>query len=215
MKVYDLSHTIEPGMPVFPGTEPPLFLQGNTITTDGFAEKKITFFSHTGTHIDAPAHILADQPDLGQLPIDSFFGQALRIDISTIKGDTINTSQLEPYLKQLKQVDFVLFAAGWYTYWGSDTYFLGYPVLTPDAAKLLCQYKLKGIGFDSISADRADSHTLPIHRILLKKMIIIENLANLETIPTNLFLFSCLPLKIADGDGSPVRAIAICDETLR
>lgn len=215
MKVYDLSHTIKPDMPVFPGTEAPLFLQGNTIAKDGFAEKKITFFSHTGTHIDAPAHILADQPDLDQLPIDSFFGQALRINLSMKEGDTINISHLEPYLPLLEKVDFVLFSAGWDRYWGNDHYFSGYPVLTPDAAKLLCQYKLKGIGFDSISADKADSHTLPIHRILLKKMIIIENLTNLENVPTNHFLFSCLPLKIADGDGSPVRAIAICNEPIR
>ena len=214
MKVYDLSHTIEPGMPVFPGTEPPLFLQGNTIAKDGFAEKKITFFSHTGTHIDAPAHILADQPDLEQLPIDSFFGQALRINLSMIEGNTINISHLDPYLQQVAQVDFVLFAAGWDRYWGSDKYFSGYPVLASDAANLLCQYKLKGIGFDSISADEADSQTLPIHRILLEKMIIIENLTNLENMPTDHFLFSCLPLKIANGDGSPVRAIAICNETL-
>lgn len=198
-------------MPVFPGTEAPVFCQGSTISQNGFAEKKITFFSHTGTHLDSPAHILEGQPNLDQLSIDRFIGQAICIKIAGKAESNITTGTIEPFLSQLGKIDFVLFACGWSKYWGDDQYFRDYPVLTPDAANLLCKYNLKGIGFDTISADRFDSSTMPIHRILLSKMTIIENLNNLEKIPTSQFLFSCLPLKIAEGDGSPIRAVAICD----
>ncbi len=213
MQIYDLSHSIKPGMPVFPGTEPPLFVQGTTIVKDGFAEKKITLFSHTGTHIDAPAHIFENLFDLDQLPINTFFGKAICINLSNIDSDIIDKSHLKPFEQQLKKVDFAIIATGWNKYWGTDQYYSGFPVLSTDAAKFLCGLKLKGVGFDVISADKADSHSLPIHRILLKEMIIIENLSNLLKLPTNKFLFSCLPLKIENGDGSPVRAVAICDAT--
>ncbi len=212
MKIFDLSHTIKPGMPAFPGTDPPVFVQGNTVEKDGFAEKKITFFSHTGTHIDAPAHILKTQPNLDQLPINSFIGQALCINLAETAIKTIQSHHLQPYTYLVELMDFVLFATGWSRHWGSEQYFEGFPVLSENAAKLLCQHHLKGVGFDTISADRTDSHNLPIHKILLQKMFIIENLTNLETIPGDPFLFSCLPLKIDNGDGSPIRAVAICGD---
>lgn len=52
MKVTDLTHIIDTDMPVFPGTEPPIFELANTFEKDGFREAKITMYSHTGTHID-------------------------------------------------------------------------------------------------------------------------------------------------------------------
>ncbi len=200
-------------MPVFPGTEPPLFVQGTTIAKDGFAEKKITLFTHTGTHIDAPAHIFENLSDLDQLPINTFFGKAICINLSNIDNEIIEKSHLKPFEQQLEKLDFVILSTGWSKYWGTDQYFSGYPLLSVDAAKFLCGLKLKGVGFDVISADSADSHSLPIHRILLKEMIIIENLTNLQKLPATHFLFSCLPLKIESGDGSPVRAVAIIDAT--
>lgn len=60
MKVVDLTHVIHPGMPVFLGTKPPVFKVANSIEKDDFCEKKITMYSHTGTHMDAPAHMLKD-----------------------------------------------------------------------------------------------------------------------------------------------------------
>ncbi|KJS87183.1 MAG: hypothetical protein JM58_05095 [Peptococcaceae bacterium BICA1-8] len=59
MKVIDLSHTIHTAMPFFPGTEPPIFEQANTLEKDGFIENKLTIYSHTGTHVDVPAHEVA------------------------------------------------------------------------------------------------------------------------------------------------------------
>ena len=59
MKLIDLSHPLFDGMPVYPGAESPHFETVATVGQDGYAEKRITFFSHTGTHLDAPSHILA------------------------------------------------------------------------------------------------------------------------------------------------------------
>lgn len=208
MKIIDLSHIITPNMPVYPGTEQPQFIQANTIAQDGFAEKKITCYSHTGTHIDAPAHILEGQPHLDELLINSFLGHALCLPVN---DPEIKIGHFQPYQEQLMQLDFVLLATGWSKYWGDEQYYKEYPVLTSAAAEFLCQFELQGIGFDTISADPEDSTDFPVHKALLKHMVVIENLANLDKVVDKKFLFSCLPLKIAEADGSPVRAIAIMD----
>ena len=68
---------------------------------------------------------------------------------------------------------------------------------------------LKGIGFDAISADSADTLTYPIHKILLgSDMVIVENLTNLDQLPEGLFEFTCFPLRFQRADGSPIRAVA-------
>jgi kynurenine formamidase len=103
-----------------------------------------------------------------------------------------------------------LIYTGWSRYWGTDKYFSDYPVLSPESTEWLSRFKLKGIGLDVISADGADSQDFPIHKAFLKNdTVIIENLKNLDLVPIDQFLFSCLPLKLEDADGSPVRAVAL------
>ncbi len=127
-----------------------------------------------------------------------------------VDGAIINENCLQPLQQTVSKIDFVLFATGWSRLWGTAEYFKGYPVLNEAAARQLSRYNLKGVGFDTISADRAESKTLPIHTtLLLRNMLIIENLNNLDILPQSIFTFFCLPLKIAEADGSPTRAIAV------
>ena len=210
MQIVDLTQTISPQMPVYPGTEPPVFSLGCSLEVDGFREKKLTFFSHTGTHLDAPAHLLADGKTLDQFAAAQFIGPACCLDFSAFKGEQIEVADLEPHGAQLAKVEFCLLHTGWSRYWGDPRYFLDFPVLSLAAAQWLCRFELKGIGFDAISADPVASLDLPIHQQLLgKNLVLIENLTNLESLTKQQFLFSCLPLKLADADGSPVRAVAI------
>ena len=206
MRVFDLSHTITEDIPVYPGTAPPKIEQANTLERNGFAEKRLTFFSHVGTHIDGPAHILPQGPCLDDLAAEAFVGRGICLKVSTPQ---IDADFIRAHMEWLPESDFVLFKTGWSRFWGSQRYFSGYPVLDEEAAHLLRHQSLKGIGFDTISADNAESESLPIHRILLQNMIIIENLTNLESLPPHPFFFSCLPLPIQSADGSPVRAVAI------
>lgn len=210
MQIVDLTQTISPEMPVYPGTEPPVFTIGCSLEVDGFVEKKLTLFSHTGTHMDAPAHLLPGGKTLDQFPAGQFVGPACCLDFSGHKGAVIEVAELEPYQRQLEQVEFCLFRTGWSRYWGNPQYFVDFPVLSVAAAQWLRRLNLKGIGFDAISADPVESQDLPVHRILLGKgLVLIENLTHLDQLPKQQLLFSCLPLKLAEADGSPVRAVAI------
>jgi arylformamidase len=211
MKIVDLSHTISPDMPVYPGTEPPTFTIGCTIENDGFLEKKITLYSHTGTHIDAPAHLIKGLT-LDQLQIEQYFGEAILVDFQNIGRNIIQLDDLTPYKKEISSADFLLINTGWNKHWGTEKYYSDYPVLSGDAADWLSKHSLKGFGIDAISADTADSTDFPIHKILFNEnIIIIENLVHLENIGTNSFKFSCFPLSIQEADGSPVRAVAYLD----
>lgn len=207
MSIVDLSHTLSPDMPVYPGTEQPQFTTSSSLENDGFFEKKITMSSHTGTHVDAPAHMIKDAKTLDQLGIDHFHGPALLLNVEN--EAIIDVAFLEAYEKKIENVNFVLFHTGWSKYWGIDTYFSDYKTLTVEAAQWLAQFQLKGIGLDTISADVADSREYPVHRAFLgKDIVIIENLTNLSSLPHSHFIFSCFPIKFGHADGSPVRAVA-------
>ncbi len=209
MKVIDLTHGISQDMPVYPGTEPPLIITGCSIDDIGFLEKKITFYSHTGTHVDAPAHLLKNGKSLDTLPINHFFGKAVLLNLENMDDQTIDLNKLKPYQDLIRKAEFLLIQTGWSQFWGTETYFFNYPVLSLQVADWLTSFNLKGIGFDVISADKADSKDFQIHKIFLQKdIIIIENLTDLKKLPCHQFLFSCFPLSFEDADGSPVRAVA-------
>lgn len=210
MTVIDLTHSIHAGMPVYPGTESPRFSTPCTIAQNGFTERKITLFSHTGTHMDAPAHIIHGARTLDQLSVDNFCGQACVVDLKSMNGRIIDIAVLKPCEDLMRQVDFVLLNTGWSDLWNDEGYFKGYPVLSPEAAEWISEFGLKGLGTDMISVDREGTPDFPVHRILLEQnILIIENLTNLEALPRVIFSFSCFPLKFENADGSPVRAIAV------
>lgn len=83
-------------------------------------------------------------------------------------------------------------------------------MLSLSVARWLAAFSLKGVGTDTISVDEMASSALVVHRTFFAaSLLIVENLAGLEALIGKEFIFSCLPLKIADADGSPVRAVAI------
>jgi len=210
MKIIDLTHAISAHMPVYPGTEPPVFTTGCSIEDNGFLEKKMTFYSHTGTHMDAPAHMLKESKTLDQLSLDHFYGKAALVDVSANRNPIIDIEDLAFCEEMLRQNEFLLIHTGWSRHWGADAYFSRYPVLSMEAAEWLSQFNLKGIGVDAISVDETNSKSFPVHNILLKNdTVIIENLKNLNLIPVIPFIFSCFPLKFEEADGSPVRAVAL------
>jgi len=209
-KIIDLTHPISEGMPVYPGTEPPVLKTECTIEEIGFLEKKITLFSHTGTHMDAPAHLIKNAATLDEFSIGQFYGNAFLLDCTNINGSTIGPGDLEPHRDAIESTEFIVLHTGWSKYWGSDKYFADYPVLSFDAAAWLGETGLKGIGLDTISADKIDTVDYEVHKSFLQNnTVIIENLTNLDLIPGNKFILSCFPMSFEEADGSPVRAVGI------
>ena len=192
MKVIDLTHTIKEGMPVFPGTEPPKLDPASTFEKDGFRETLLTMYSHTGTHMDAPAHVRED----GITPY-KFVGKAIVVDCNDLsEGDTIDISYINKYKGIIEDAEFVLFKTGWDKYWDTEKYYGKFPVISEEVADYLISSNKKGIGLDVISIEDIESEDLPMHHKVLKNnLVIIENLCNLDQIGSDLFTFCALPLK--------------------
>lgn len=211
MRVIDLTHTIESGMPVYPGTEPPILEPANTYDRDGFRETKLSMYSHTGTHMDPPAHLFRDRTTLDAFPPEQFIGKALVVDCTSLKeGEPITMDHLSRYGTKAETADFLLFYLGWDARWGSEAYFGDYPCIDDSVLEYILEGSYKGIGFDVIGLDPIADGNLTRHKKLFqtRDIINIENLCNLGLCGNDLFWFSCFPLKIRDCDGSPIRAVA-------
>lgn len=213
MKIIDLTQTISETMPVYPGTEQPKLTVANTIEKDGFRETLLSFYSHTGTHMDAPFHIYADRTSLDALPAEQFVGKALVIDCCDVgEGGEIGMEYIDKTLAY--EADFLLFHTGWDKNWGQEKYFGAYPVVSMEVCQYLLDSGKKGVGFDVIGIDPVSDGNLTRHKILLSQrdIVIIENLTNLDKVGSGLFTFVALPLKYKDADGAPIRAVAIIEE---
>ena len=211
MKVIDLTHVIESNMPAYPGTEPPSLEPANTYEKDGFKETKISMYTHTGTHIDPPAHLFQGRTTLDAFPPEQFIGKALVIDCTSLnEGEPITADHLSRYGEKADMADFLLFRLGWDERWGTDAYYGDYPCIDDSVIEYILAGDFKGIGFDVIGLDPIADEDLTRHKKLFKEkdIINIENLCNLGSCGTELFWFSCFPLKITDCDGSPARAVA-------
>lgn len=211
-RVVDLSHAIAPGMPVFPGTEPPRFEQATTIASHGYAELRVTIDTHTGTHMDAPCHVLEGAPSLDQVPPGRFTGPVCMLDVRGL--ERVTRGHLEAKAMLLESGGFLLLRTGMEQHWGAPEYFGAFPCLDPEAAAWLVGLGLSGVAVDAISVDPLhktglDSTGLDVHRILLGAgMVIVENCRNLARLPEQGFVFCAMPLPLQGADGSPVRAVA-------
>ncbi len=213
MKIIDLTQTIEETMSVFPGDPLPALSPLSDLRGGGhYRLTRLEMTTHTGTHLDCPAHVLTDGATLDNMDLGCFAGPGIVIDCRDILYKTLELSVLEGY--NLQGIEFILFFADCAKYWQTRTYWEYAPSLSMELLQYLAAMKsLKGIGLDFGTPDSLNDETLNGHRLLLENnRIIIENLSNLNQLLNRRFYFSALPLKIKNGDGSPVRAMAILDE---
>lgn len=214
-QLVDLSWPVHPGMAMFPG-DPPMELRPmGSYEPDGFLSHLASLPAHSGTHVDAPGHVLPGAPMLAELPLSRFAGPGVVLDLRHRPGLAVTEADLAPHLELLLALapTFVLLHTGDEARWGQADYYSAGAHLTTSAARLLAGLAgagpgLSGVGMDAGSADAAGSHELPAHRALLEAgLIIVENLRGLDQLPRQGFDFFCLPL--LGLDGSPVRAAAL------
>ena len=224
LRVVDLSQTLEEHMPRFP-THAMFFhnLWSSYRHGGRSLHYQLVMHEHNGTHVDAPAHFLADAPPeahvtIDHVPLAQLVGRGVRIDCRDLKvGDSVLASRLRDWENQhgaLQAGDIVLFDFGWSARWAprpnDQPYVEDWPGVGMDAAEYLLAKTVAALGVDTLSPDPPTAlSTKPIHPVVLEKqMLIIENLCNLDQLP-DFFIFLALPLKIREGSGSPVRAVAL------
>lgn len=208
MEIIDLSHPIHNGMPYYPQDIPPQLCHPCTHESHGFSSTQLQMGAHTGTHIDAPFHMLQDGPGIDWFQASHFVGKAIVIDLTTA-GNLILPEHLAT-LSRMEDLDYVLLRTGWSRHWGTEDYYRNWPSLSVLAARFLTGLDLRGVGMDTPSPDPLDTENYEVHITLFRAgMLSIENLKNLDQLPEEPFTFSCLPLPVSESDGSPCRAVAM------
>jgi kynurenine formamidase len=199
--IIDLSVALNQDTPAYPGDPKISITQSATYASDGCLGHAVQLGTHTGTHIDAPAHMIAGSPTLGTIDIDTFIGRGKLVQGLT--QEALDTAHIEPG-------DIVLFDTNTAERLYDPSYFSDYPIMPDFIIKYLITNKVKLVGLDTCSADNADG--FPIHKKLLAAGIpIIENLTNLPALHRQSFQVFAVPLKL-DLDGAPARVFAVVQD---
>ena len=225
MQVIDLTHTIHDDIQNYPGDPKPLISRGLTHEKDDCHVDILKLGSHTGTHVDAPYHFLKDGQRIDEIAVQRFIGNGILIDVSDkSERELIDSADLKSSASEITKGDFVILKTGWDRYFGTSKYYL-HPYLSADGARLLLERGVSLVGVDALSVDPTyyankdsdsaakdlpdeASYGYPVHDLLLSNnVLIVENLCNLDTINAVKGIYSFLPLKLKDSDGSPIRAV--------
>lgn len=211
--MHDLSHRIETGMQTFPGDPAVTVESAATHVADGYRVERVVCGSHTGTHVDSPAHTEPDGRTLDTYDLSAFVRDAIRVDCRDLGARDPITADRVP---DAPDADCAVFWTDWDDHWGTDRY-LDHPYLTPDAARA-CVDRGLAVATDTLNPDPTPTDKagadepdgFPAHHALLgADHLVFENLTNLGAV-TDRFELHALPLKLTT-DGAPVRAVGITD----
>ncbi len=197
MRIHDITRSITPETPTYPG-DPPIVIERLHDISDGdlFTLSSVSFGSHVGTHIDAPSHLLEGGMVVDEIPLDVLIGEAVVVEAdleSGVSAEELERLAIPPRTRRLlvrtpKNVE---------------------RYLTEDAARWLIHRGMGLVGIDCQSVDGAGSEDMTVHRTLLEAgVVIVENLELRRVHPAR-YTLVCLPMKLAGLDGAPVRAVLI------
>jgi arylformamidase len=192
--MYDLTRPLGPDTGVYPG-DPPVRFRTHADYADGYRVTEVWMGTHAGTHVDAPAHFLPGAVTVDALPLNHLVGPARVIDFASPSCSFGPGERL-------------LVRSGWGARWGQPDYFEAFPGVPAELAERMVSAGIVLLGLEtpSLHPDHAEDGRL--HRLLLGAgIVIVENLANLDQLPEQVFL-TVLPLPLEGLDGAPCRAAA-------
>ena len=205
MKLYDLSPEINESMAVYKnkGEKRPKIKITRTLK-QGSNESRLDIESHTGSHADAPYHFLANGKTIEKVPLEKFFGKCTVLDFTSVKYK-IGEFHLRNSKIKIEKNDIVLLKSKILLGKIFDFHFT---YLDKTGAKFLASKKIKAVGTDALGIER-DQKNHETHKILLQKGIIIFEGLDLSKVKEGKYLFYGFPLKIKQGDASPIRAVLV------
>ena len=213
MKIIDLTHTYETGqLAGNPERHPSVALTPmGKLAESGCNTSSLLLGTHTGTHMDAPYHLIANGETIDNIDLAYCTGDVTIADFRNFKaGDSIGISDLSDICISNRMV----FLFGWDKYYGTSRYSESWPYLSIDAAKYLVQHGLRLLAIDTPSPDKKATgcnNDYAVHKFLFRNGVnIIESIANTDNISfKKQYSIAALPLKLKDLDGSPCRVILI------
>jgi len=195
MKYIDITKPIFSGMEKYP-TDPDVKVSVFKALEKGDSCNllSVSFGSHTGTHIDAPRHIFDDGGTVDEISMESLICRAAVTDMSAL-------SEKDFFDRMSKEDVKGLLLRG-----TRDE-----DALTEEKAVLAVRSGIKIVGTERMSIETSSDKSHPVHQALLSKGVaIVENLV-LKNVKEGFYNFICLPLKLKNADGAPVRAVLSYD----
>lgn len=186
-----------------------------TIAENGWNATTLELYSHCGTHMDAPRHFIEDGRTIDEQPLSICCGLAKVLDLSPIEPrELITIDHIESATEEVVPGDRLLLRTNWYRRFGTPEYRDDLPRISADLARWLVDRGVALIGVEPPSVADVNNmdEVTEVHRILLGGgIVIVEGLCHLDQLTTEVVEFIALPLKIAGGDGCPVRAVAVVE----
>jgi kynurenine formamidase len=229
-RVVDLTYAINDKMPAWPGDEHPFVATINaTPEKDGYFTRKFCMLEHYGTHMDAPTHFPPGKLSLDQIPVDHFFGPAVVIDV---RAEVAKDSDYRLTPDRIRQWEaahghippgaIVVLRTGWASRWPDEARYrnqdangtMHFPGYSLEAARLLLERKVSGLGIDTLSVDYGPSKNFEVHRLALPAGLYhLENLADLSALPEAGAFLIAAPIKLEGGSGGACRVIVILPQS--
>jgi arylformamidase len=202
-RIHDVTVPLSPGMLAYPGD--PLF-QLDPVQRLGEASynlSRMILTTHSGTHVDAPAHFLAEGTTVDHLPLEILLGKARVVEL--LSRDRVERADLEAL--DLSDDLRVLLKTRMSGQMLKTGYQEDHVYLTVDAAHYLAQAGLKLVGFDYLSIDRFGSADFPAHHALLEAGVVVVEGLDLSEVEPGEYDMACLPLRVDGGDAAPARVV--------
>lgn len=205
LAIFDISMEISEEMPVYKNRlEKRPKISATRTLKEGANESKLDIFVHTGSHVDAPYHVLEKGKTIDKLSPERFMGRAVVLDFTKTNDSITKNSLLKNKLK-IQKNDIVLLKT---KILPDKTFNPEFVYLDESGAKFLSSKKIKAVGIDSLGIERDQPNHLT-HKILAKQDIPIFEGLDLSKVKQGRYFFHGLPLKIRRGDASPVRAVLV------
>jgi len=204
MKIIDISMGIEPGMPVYKNQQEkkPKLIVLKDFSNSSSYESEMDINLHTGTHIDAPLHMIENGKTIERMDLAKLITWCKVLDFSYAE-DCITKKDLES--KSIKQGDFILLKTknSLQEQISSDFVFL-----EKSGAEYLSGKNIKGVGIDSLGIERSQPEH-DTHIALLEREIIIMEGLRLGDVDEGEYFLIAMPIKIIGAEAAPARAILL------
>lgn len=225
-RVIDLSYAINEKLVPWPGDEKWFEAKINaSVEKNGYFTRSFWMLEHYGTHLDAPVHFPPGKATVDQIPAKQFFGPAVVLDVRAEGAKDadyqLSAARVEEWEKRHGRTPagaIVLLRTGWAGRWPDVRKYrnedrhgrMHFPGFSVEAAKLLIERRVSGLGCDTMSIDCGASADFAVHHLTLGAGLYhLENLADLSALPETGAFLIVAPIKLEGGSGGPVRVFAL------
>lgn len=225
-RIIDLSHPLSDKFPLWPGDTRGFEAHENaSIAKDSYFTRHVWMLEHYATHMDAPAHFVAGQATVDQIPPPRLFGPAVVIDVTAKAREDADyrltverVAQWEGKHGRIESGSIVLLRTGWAARAGDAERYcnagegatMRFPGFSVESARLLIERGVVGLGIDTMSVDYGRSQDFEVHLVSHGAGLYhLENLADLSALPEAGAFLVVAPIKLEGGSGGAVRVFAI------